>query len=97
MNRDPHQLPNPRTETPKPRAEIIAETIDHALGPYLGVLPPEALQSMRDVLEDALATHPAATEALDALRGRQPMVGSGTRARGENDGDGDGDEPGGAA
>jgi len=71
-------------EVPKTRAEIIAETIDDAMRPYLGVLPPEGLKSMRDALEDALTTHPVAVEALDAIEQQAPRDRSGTRVRGED-------------
>jgi hypothetical protein len=78
------------TETLDP---IVEETIREAMRPYLGVLPPEGLKSMRDALVDALTTHPDALEALEAIKQGPPVGRSGTRPRGEDD---DG-EDGGAA
>jgi hypothetical protein len=77
---DPHAVTTPRS-----RAEIIAQTIEDAMRPYLHVLPPEGLKSMRDALEDALTTHPAALEALAAMEEQLPVDRSGTRPRGDGD------------
>jgi hypothetical protein len=82
-------------EAPKTRAEMIEKTIEDAMRPYLGVLPPEGLKSMRDALEDALTTHPVAVEAFDAMERQAPKQRSGTRVRGEDPRGGD--DGGGAA
>ena len=55
--------------------------------PYLGVLPPEGLATMREILEETMATHPVALDALAEMEGAQPRDRSGTRAK-----DGEGEE-----
>jgi hypothetical protein len=78
-----------RKKKPKPkpqsREQIVAETIEEAMAPYLGVLPKEALETMRDILEEAMATHPVALAALDALDAQAAPDRSGTRARDHDD------------
>jgi hypothetical protein len=66
---------------PRSRHEILEETIEEAMRPYVGVLPPEGLKTMRDILEDALTTHPVALEALAELEGQPAADRSGTRPR----------------
>jgi hypothetical protein len=84
-----------KTTPEKPtREQIVAETIEEAMLPYLGVLPAHALATMRDILEDTMSTHPVALEALDAMDAPQPVGRSGTRVR--DDGDGERGEGGGA-
>lgn len=99
MKRAPHKPLDPRPdaapEAPKSRAEIIEELIEETMRPYLDVLPPDGLKSMRDALEDALTTHPVALDALDAMEKQAPEDRSGTRVRGEDPQGGDDD--GGAA
>jgi hypothetical protein len=88
------QGPIEQGPTKQTREQIIAESIEDAMRPYLGVLPPEALQTMRDILEDTMATHPVATQALDELVGQPVPDRSGTRVREENGGqDGDQGDP----
>ena len=82
--KDEGQKP-PKKQT---REEIIAETIEDAMRPYLGVLPEHALRTMRDILEDTMTTHPVALEALDALDPSQPVDESHTRPREDKSGDG---------
>jgi hypothetical protein len=74
---------------------MIEEMIEEAMRPYLKVLPPEGLKSMRDAIEDALTTHPVGVEALDAMERQAPQQRSGTRVRGEDPRGGD--DGGGAA
>ncbi len=82
----PRDVAGPKVEAapdaPRSRREIIEATIEEAMRPYLGVLPPEGLQTMRDILEDAMTTHPVALEALDQLAA-QPPDRSGTRPKGD--------------
>jgi hypothetical protein len=87
--------PEAPPEAPKTRAEMIEEMIEEAMRPYLKVLPPEGLKSMRDAIEDALTTHPVGVEALDAMERQAPQQRSGTRVRGEDPQGGD--DGGGAA
>ena len=54
-------LPRPADE---PLDPIVEATIEQAMRPYLGVLPPAALQTMRELLVDALTTHPDAVAAV---------------------------------
>jgi len=80
------------------RERIVAESIEDAMRPYLGVLPEEALATMRDILEDTMATHPVALEALAALEARPLDDRSGTRvrenSRDEDDGTGGSEDAG---
>jgi hypothetical protein len=77
------------------RAQIVNQTIEDTMRPYVGVLPDYALASMRAILEDTLATHPVALEALDDMEREAAVAdGSGTRVR---DGEGSDDGEGGAA
>jgi hypothetical protein len=69
----------------KSRRELIDEAIEEAMRPYLRILPPAALATMREILEEANATHPVALEALDALEAGQEVDHSGTRVRGDQD------------
>lgn len=62
------------------REQIVAASIEDAMRPYLGVLPAHALATMREILEDTMATHPVALEALDELDKPMPDQ-SGTRVR----------------
>jgi hypothetical protein len=71
------------------REQIVAELVEDAMRPYLAVLPPHALQTMRDILEDALTTHPVATSAIDEMLAAPVPDQSGTRVRDENGGKGD--------
>jgi hypothetical protein len=73
------------------RDRIVAESIEEAMRPYLGVLPEEALTSMRDILEEAMETHPVALEALDAIEARPAVDRSGTRVRRDGSEDDDGE------
>jgi hypothetical protein len=84
------------TPVKQTREQFVAETIEEAMRPYLGVLPPHALATMRDILEDAMATHPVALEALDAIDAEQEQKvdRSGTRVR---DGGEGGDDEGSAS
>lgn len=72
---------SPTHPTDEPLDPIVEATIQRAMRPYLGVLPPAALQTMRDTLVEALTMHPVAVEAVDALRKRAAADGSGTRVR----------------
>jgi hypothetical protein len=89
MKRTPRKPPEPRAKTkpaaPKTRAEVIEATIQDAMRPYLGVMPPEGLKTMRDILEDALTTHPVATEALDDIEKQAAEEASGTRTKPRGD------------
>jgi hypothetical protein len=76
------------------REQFVAETIEDAMRPYLGVLPAHALATMREILEDTMATHPVALEALDAMDAPPVVTTSGTQLR---DGEGDDDEGPGSA
>jgi|HubBroStandDraft_6_1064221.scaffolds.fasta_scaffold289296_2 hypothetical protein len=82
MSTKSHDLPSLRAE---PLDPIVEEAIERAMRPYVGVLPPSGLQSMRDALVDALTTHPVALEALAALKEQAPQGGSGTRRRDDKD------------
>jgi hypothetical protein len=102
MKRTPRKPVEPRaeatSEVPASRDELIAKAIEDAMRPYLAVLPPYALKSMRDALEEALTTHPVAVEALDEMMEQAAKDGSGTRARGDAPHDPhDDDEDGGVA
>jgi hypothetical protein len=81
---------------PEPLDPIVEEVIQQAMLPYLGVLPPSGLESMRYALVDALTTHPDAIDALRAMREQPAADGSGTRVRDGNGGGETGGE-GGAA
>jgi hypothetical protein len=77
------------------RQQMVNDTIEDAMRPYLGVLPDHALKTMRDILEDTMATHPVAVEAFDEMEREAAVAdGSGTRVR---DGGNDSDDEGGAA
>jgi hypothetical protein len=69
----------------KTRAQIVEETIERAMRPYVGVLPPSGLRTMRDILEDALTTHPEALAALDELEAEPTENRSGQRRRSDED------------
>jgi hypothetical protein len=73
------------------RRQVIDAAIEDAMRPYLGVLPPSGLKTMRDILEDALTTHHVAVEAIDELVGGKAPGQSGTREKHEAPDDGEGE------
>jgi hypothetical protein len=88
MSPSRREPPKPNTENMR-RRKMIDEAIARAMAPYIGVLPEAALATMREVLEESLATHPVAEAALDALEAQPEVGSSGTRVRGDKD---DGEE-----
>jgi hypothetical protein len=38
--------------------ELVTQKVEAALAPWVGLLPPEALEEFREQLEDFLCTHP---------------------------------------
>lgn len=89
MKRAPKKPAAPAPAKP-PLDPIVEDTIERAMRPYLGVLPPEGLKTMREILEDTLTTHPVALEALTEMRGEPVVDKSGTRPRREGEDDGEG-------
>jgi hypothetical protein len=68
----------PAPDSPKPAQDPLVEAeIQRALAPYVALLSPDALAIMRDVLEDALTTHPVAVKLLDHIRERPEQDTSG--------------------
>ncbi len=63
---------------PTPLDPIVEAEVERAISPYVGLLPPEVLKTMREVLEDALTTHPVAMKLIDHLRERVAPDASGT-------------------
>jgi hypothetical protein len=64
---------------PKPPMDPIVEAqIERSLSRYAGLVPPEMMATMREVLEDALTTHPVAVKLVDHLRERVAPDTSGT-------------------
>ena len=56
---------------PKPPLDPIVEAqIERSLARYVGLVPDAMMATMRDVLEDALTTHPVAVKLVDHLRER---------------------------
>ncbi len=47
------------------------EVVERAVKRYEGVLPPEAVDEMRRVLHETLATHPVGSTLLERARPRQ--------------------------
>ena len=68
----------PTPTPPTPLDPLVAAEVERALSPYVGLVPPDVLQTMREVLEDALTTHPVAMKLLDHLRERVAQEVSGT-------------------
>jgi hypothetical protein len=89
-----HKAPPKPPPTMTPRERIIAEAIEDAMRPYLGVLPPEGLATMRSILEETMATHPVVLDALAEMEGAPPRDRSGTRVK-DGEGADDGGEKGG--
>jgi hypothetical protein len=65
------------------REKIVADAIEEAMRPYLGVLPEEGLATMRDILEEAMATHPVALDALAKMEADPATDRSHTRVKGD--------------
>jgi hypothetical protein len=64
---------------PKPALDPIVEAqIARSLSRYAGLVTPEMLATLREVLEDALTTHPVALKLVDSLRERAAPDVSGT-------------------
>jgi hypothetical protein len=53
---------------------IVQETIEATLATYRGVVPPDTLRSLREVLEDALTTDPYAVGLIGQLKARPVPV-----------------------
>jgi hypothetical protein len=87
MRKKPNKTAGAEPDEKRTRRQLIDEAIEDAMRPYAGVLPASGLQIMRDILEDALATHPVAVEALDEMTGGKSPGQSGTRTKGEDDGE----------
>ena len=85
---------------PMPALDPIVEAqIARSLARYAGLVTPEMMATLREVLEDALTTHPVALKLVDSLReravpdasGAVPKAGS---ERGEGGEGGEGSEGG---
>jgi hypothetical protein len=64
---------------PKPVLDPIVEAqIARSLARYAGLVTPEMMATLREVLEDALTTHPVALKLVDSLRERAVPDASGT-------------------
>lgn len=64
---------------PKPVLDPIIEAqIERSLSRYAGLVTPEMMATLREVLEDALTTHPVALKLVDSLRERTVPEASGT-------------------
>jgi hypothetical protein len=64
---------------PKPVHDSIVEAqIERSLSRYAGLVTPEMMATLREVLEDALTTHPVALKLVDSLRPRAVPDASGT-------------------
>ena len=64
---------------PKPMRDPIVEAqIERSLSRYAGLVTPEMMATLREVLEDALTTHPVALKLVDSLRERPAPDASGT-------------------
>ncbi len=64
---------------PKPALDPIVEAqIERSLSRYAGLVTPEMMATLREVLEDALTTHPVALKLVDSLRERTAPDASGT-------------------
>jgi len=56
---------------PKPALDPIVEAqIARSLARYANLVTPTMMATLRDVLEDALTTHPVALKLVDSLRER---------------------------
>ena len=62
---------------PDPEDALIEAQVERALAPYRSMVTPEALEAMREVLTDVLATHPVAVRLLARLRERATVQVSG--------------------
>lgn len=62
---------------------FLREQVEQAVAPYAGVLPPEALEELREVLEVVLYAHPAVAPVVERLRRRRPPAESGGRLKGQ--------------
>jgi hypothetical protein len=79
---------------PKPRAArrqaapardldpVTAAHLERALAPYRGVLPPDALAELEELLLGVLLTHPEVAPVANRLRPRRPPQKSGPRPAG---------------
>lgn len=94
MNPSRKDSPDAESHPANRRARVVAEYVEEALRPYVGIAPEETLAIMREILEETMATHPVALRALDALEANQPVDQSGTRIRGDAGDDDDGDKEG---
>lgn len=69
----------PMSTPPKPPLDPIVEAqIERSVSRYAALVPPEMLATMREILEDALTTHPVAVKLVDNLRERAAPDMSGT-------------------
>jgi len=50
---------------------VLDATVERALAPFRGLLPPEVLEEFRDTMADALTEHPVSKELLNRLRERR--------------------------
>lgn len=60
---------------------LIAGFVERAVAPYRGLLPPDELVELEELLGDILATHPAVAPAVDRLRKQNPPSQSGARLK----------------
>jgi hypothetical protein len=67
-------------DIPEDDPDLQAE-LKRALGPYERMLPPEILQTMREMLIDALTTHPVGVRLMEKAR-KAKQAPSGTQSNG---------------
>lgn len=65
---------------------LIEAHVERAIAPYRAVLPPEALEELRELMVAVLLTHPEVAPVLDRLRRRSPPDRSGARPKRRSDG-----------
>ena len=68
-------MPSPPKSVHDP---IVEAQIERSLSRYAGLVTPEMMATLREVLEDALTTHPVALKLVDSLRERAAPDASGT-------------------
>jgi hypothetical protein len=73
--------PTPKGPVKPAKDPLVEAELERALQRYVGLVPPAMLETMRDILEDALTSHPVAVKLLDHLRERPAEDASGPRPK----------------
>jgi len=64
------------------RDAFLAAIVDNAVEPYRALVAPDVFERMRELMTQALATHPVASRLVDRARPRTDNTGSDDFAQG---------------